>query len=132
MGAPVCNVNPANPPPQSVAPKLPSIPLASTDPLSLQNAVNAIRQWIIQYTNQTNSAGNNSVNITNPGNKVGTVTKPAITANFNVTSQRTTITRIYDPNDPTKQTYVDVEQVVGVEWQDLVSGQLITWSQPTS
>lgn len=117
MSAPVCNINPANPPPQSKAPQLPSIPLATTDPLSLQNTVNQIRQWIIQYSNQISSTA---------------TPKPPPVANFVVTGQNTVTTRIYANNDPSSGIYIDVDQIVGVNWENPVTGQTISWKQTPS
>ena len=65
MGAPVCNINPKNPAPISLAPALPSIPVA-TDLPSLIAAVNALRQLTIQYFNQVPGNSNTGFNGT-PG-----------------------------------------------------------------
>src|ERR1039458_7691342 len=110
MGAPVCNINPANPPPSSKAPALPSIPPAS-DLASVIAAVNALRQLVIQYFGQVPSGGGGNTYITNPQTP-GNPNNPGGGGNFaEVPSGRvTTTTRIYDPNDPTQQTYIDVSQ----------------------
>ena len=141
MGAPVCNINPKNPPPQSLAPTLPSIPIA-TDVPSLIAAVNALRQWIIQYTNQGQggSGGPNNQNQgggTNPGGgpknqnqggggggTTGNLSNFAEKPN----TRQTTTNRIYDPNDPTNQTYVDVKQITGLSFSNK-AGQTISWKQ---
>ena len=121
MGAPVCNINPKNPPPQSKAPALPSIPVA-TDLQSLIAAVNALRQLTIQYFNQiTPSNPLNPVNPANPSPGVGDFTE-------DVPARTTVTTRIYDPNDPTNETYVDVEQITGLKFANQ-TGQTILWSQ---
>ena len=133
MGAPVCNINPKNPPPQSLAPTLPSIPIA-TDVPSLIAAVNALRQWIIQYTNQGQggSGGPNNQNqgggTTPPGGRGGGT--PGNLSNFAEVpnSRQTTTTRIYDPNDPTNQTYVDVKQITALDFANK-AGQTVKWKQ---
>ena len=130
MGAPVCNISPKNPPPQSLAPTLPSIPIA-TDVPSLIAAVNALRQWIIQYTNQGQggSGGPNNQNQgggTNPGGGGGGGNLSNFTEVPN--SRQTTTTRIYDPNDPTNQTYVDVKQITALDFANK-AGQTVKWKQ---
>ena len=131
MGAPVCNINPKNPPPQSVAPVLPSIPLAN-DLASALAALNAIRQWILQFTNPAPVAPAPNVG---PG---GFVLPSPLTVNVSgggvgnfseiPTARVMETTRIYDSNDPTQQTYVDVNQIVGLEFAN-GTGQTIRWTQ---
>ncbi len=118
MGAPVCNINPKNPPPQSVAPVLPSIPLAN-DLASALAALNAIRQWILQFTGGFVQPSPTTVNII--GGRVGNFAEVP-------TARVVETTRIYDPNDPTQQTYVDVNQIVGLEFAN-GTGQTIRWRQ---
>ena len=134
MGAPVCNINPKSPVPASKAPALPSIPVA-TDLATALAAINALRQWIIQFTSPLT---------TNPGPTTGpggfqqpsptTVNVPGggAVGNFseNTTKRVITTTRIYDPNDPTKQTYIDVQQITGLQFVNK-SGQTIVWAQGT-
>ena len=130
MGAPVCNINPKNPPPQSLAPTLPSIPIAIDLP-SVIAAVNNIRQWIIQYTNQGQGGGGGPNNQnqgggTNPGGGGGGGNLSNFTEVPN--SRQTTTTRIYDPNDPTNQTYVDVKQITALDFANK-AGQTVKWKQ---
>ena len=130
MAAPACNINPKNPPPQSLAPTLPSIPIA-TDVPSLIAAVNALRQWIIQYTNQGQGGGGGPNNQnqgggTNPGGGGGGGNLSNFTEVPN--SRQTTTTRIYDPNDPTNQTYVDVKQITALDFANK-AGQTVKWKQ---
>ena len=131
MGAPVCNINPKNPPPQSLAPVLPSIPVAN-DLASALAALNAIRQWILQFTNPAPIPPAPNVG---PGGFV----QPSPTTvnvsgggvgNFSEVPKARVVetTRIYDPNDPTQQTYVDVNQIVGLEFAN-GTGQTIRWTQ---
>ena len=130
MAAPVCNINPKNPPPQSKAPALPSIPIA-TDLPSLIAAVNALRQWVIQFTNQGQggSGGPNNQN-RGGGTSPGGGGSGGNLSNFTEVpnSRQTTTTRIYDPNDPTNQTYVDVKQITVLNFANK-TGQTIVWSQ---
>jgi len=130
MGAPVCNINPKNPPPQSKAPALPSIPIA-TDLPSLIAAVNTLRQWVIQFTNQGQggSGGPNNQN-RGGGTSPGGGGSGGNLSNFTEVpnSRQTTTTRIYDPNDPTNQTYVDVKQITVLNFANK-TGQTIVWSQ---
>ena len=135
MGAPVCNISPKNPAPISLAPALPSIPVA-TDLASLIAAVNALRQLTIQYFNQVPSNSDTGVN--NPG-PIGAPGAPGAVGggggfspvgSFAETpgSRTTVTTRIYDPNDPTNETYVDVNQITGLTFANK-TGQTIKWSQ---
>ena len=140
MGAPVCNINTKNPAPISLAPALPSIPVA-TDLQSLIAAVNALRQLTIQYFNQVPGNSNTGFNGT-PG-QPGTIGAPGApgtvggggggfspVGSFAETpgSRTTVTTRIYDPNDPTNETYVDVKQITGLTFANK-TGQTIVWSQ---
>ena len=132
MGAPVCNINPKSPIPQSVAPALPAIPVA-IDLATAIAALNAIRQWIIQYTNagqggaggQNNQGGGGGTTPITPGSG-----NSANNSNFSENpSKRVTKTqRIYDPNDPSQQTYIDVDQIVGLQFSNK-AGNTIKWSQ---
>ena len=131
MGAPVCNISPKNPPPQSLAPALPSIPVA-TDLQSLIAAVNALRQLTIQYFNQiTPSNPLNPVNPANPS-QPDNPSFPGFPGvgdfSEDVPARTVVTTRIYDPNDPTNETYVDVEQITGLKFANR-TGQTILWSQ---
>ena len=128
MGAPVCNINPKSPIPASRAPALPSIPLAN-DLASALAAINALRQWVIQYINTIpNTGGGNTTFITNPTNPNN---QPSISPSsfVEVPSARVVVTtRIYDPNDPTQGTYIDVKQITGLRFANK-TGQVINWSQ---
>ena len=137
MGAPVCNINPASPPPSSRAPALPSIPLA-TDLTSAIAAVNALRQLVIQYFNQT-GGGSQTAGPRGAVGVPGTAGTPGVpggskgdatVGNFEEvpTGRITTTTRIYDLNDPTQQTYIDVEQITGLQFANK-TGQTIVWNQ---
>ena len=114
MGAPVCNINPKSPPPSSRAPALPSIPPANDLP-SLITAVNALRQWVIQYGNLVPP----SINIPVPS-LTDFVEDPA--------GRVTTETNIYDPNDPSNETYITVSQITGLTFVN-GTGQTIVWNQ---
>ena len=133
MGAPVCNISPKNPPPQSKAPALPLIPVA-TDLQSLIAAVNALRQLTIQYFNQVPGNSNTGFNGTpgqpgEPGTPGGGGGFSPVGSFAESPGSRTTVTtRIYDPNDPTNETYVDVQQITGLTFANK-TGQTIKWSQ---
>ncbi len=131
MGAPICNINTKNPPPQSKAPALTSIPVA-TDLQSLIAAVNALRQLTIQYFNQITPS--NPLNPVNPANPQAPQSPsfpgfPGVGDFSEDVPARTTVTtRIYDPNDPTNETYIDVQQITGLKFANR-TGQTINWSQ---
>ncbi len=142
MGAPVCNISPKNPPPQSLAPALPSIPVA-TDLQSLIAAVNALRQLTIQYFNKVPGNSNIGISIPGPPGAPGAPGEVGGGGGFvgggggfspvgsfaEKPGSRTTVTtRIYDPNDPTNETYVDVKQITGLTFANK-TGQTIKWSQ---
>ena len=114
MGAPVCNINPASPPPSSRAPALPSIPLA-TDLTSAIASVNAIRQAVLTLLGQI--PPNNIIVLPKPGNFIEV-------PNTRVTE----VIRIYDQNDATGETYIDVEQIIGLQLANS-AGQTWSWTQ---
>ena len=135
MGAPVCNLNPKSQVPASKAPTLPSIPLAN-DLASALAALNAIRQWILQFRSEAPTGAGNTTFILNPnqqGNPNNPNNYPGAVGNFSELPERrvTTTTRIYDPNDPTQETYIDVKQITGLAFANR-SGQLIQWTQGSS
>ena len=136
MGAPVCNISPKNPAPISLAPALPSIPVA-TDLQSLIAAVNALRQLTIQYFNQVPGNSNIGISIPGPPGAPGAPGEvggggggfsPVGSFAESPGSRTTVTTRIYDPNDPTNETYVDVNQITGLTFANK-TGQTIKWSQ---
>ena len=112
-------------------PSLPAIPVA-TDLATAIAALNAIRQWIIQFTNPGTNTGLGTGQGNSPQPNPGTIINigGAATGNFaEVTSKRTTTTtRIYDTNDPTNQTYVDMQQITGLVFANK-AGQVINWSR---
>jgi len=112
--APVCNVSPPSQIPISKVPQLPNIPIAS-DPQSTMAAVNAIRNWINQFTLPS----------------TGTVTNifGASGGDFveNTGKRVTTEQKISDPNDP--ETYVVVSQITSTTWTNKRTGQTIVWNQ---
>lgn len=122
MGAPVCNVSPTPPPQQPGAVYVPNIPVASDLPSAIA-AVNAMRQVMMASAGQ-NSSGFNPGPGPNPGG--GFTSK----SQFQVTNQVITPVRIYDPNDPSKQTYVDVNQVVSLTMSNPVTKESWSWQQP--
>lgn len=138
MGAPVCNINPKNPVPTSLTPNLPAIPLATNDLASIVAALNAIRQWIQQFSNSIPQSNVNfNFNPDNPGNinnyyqnGGGGGPNPGAAGDFSeVTASRvTTDQQIYDPNDPTGQTYVTVSQITGLKFTNKL-GQTVVWQQ---
>ena len=106
----------------------------ATDLQSLIAAVNALRQLTIQYFNQVPGNSNTGFNGTpgqpgEPGTPGGGGGFSAI-GNFaeDVPARTVVTTRIYDPNDPTNETYVDVEQITGLKFANQ-TGQTILWSQ---
>ncbi len=133
MGAPVCNINPKNPVPTSLTPNLPAIPLATNDLASIVAALNAIRQWIQQFSNSIPQSNVNfNFNPDNPGNTNNYYNNGGGSAagDFSeVTASRvTTDQQIYDPNDPTGQTYVTVSQITGLKFTNKL-GQTVVWKQ---
>lgn len=124
MGAPICNVSPTPPPQTKTSPLVNNVPVA-TDLASAIQAVNALRQVINSLLGQ-NTGGNGGAG---PG---PSPIKPGFSSQsqFQVTNQTITKTRIYDPNDPSKQTYVDVDQVVALTMQNPVTRETWQWAQP--
>lgn len=124
MGAPTCNVSPTPPPRAKTSPLVNNVPVAK-DLASAIQAVNALRQVVNGLIGQ-NTGGNGGVG---PG---PAPLNPGFSSQsqFQVTNQTITKTRIYDPNDPSKQTYVDVDQVVALTMQNPVTRETWQWAQP--
>jgi hypothetical protein len=136
--APVCNVNP---PPQQFQTNpvyIPSVPPVVPTLASVVAAINVIRTGINvlnpgNYGPGGNGGGNGGRNGRNGNNGGGgnTVPPPAPpTSNFKVTKQNIQKVKIYDPNDPTGQTYVVVDQVTSLDLQNPISKQGWSWTQP--
>ena len=106
----------------------------ATDLASLIAAVNALRQLTIQYFNQVPGNSNTGFNGTPgqpgaPGAVGGGGGFSPVGSFAETPGSRTTVTtRIYDPNDPTNETYVDVNQITGLTFANK-TGQTIKWSQ---
>lgn len=131
MGAPVCQIAPSQPNPEDPRVLTPSIPIANQN--NLVDVVNALRALLMSAFGQT-GGGNNSN--TNPGVQFnGFSTKqpppsPTKKNGFTVVEQIVRPIRVYDPNDPSKQTFVDVQQVVGLKMFDTVTNQTWEWTAP--
>lgn len=133
----VCNVNPPGQTFETNPVYVPNIPPVTTDPASIAAAVNAIRQAILTMTGGAGS--NNTTNNTGqpgpgpgPGNPGVSFPPPPGKNNFTVITQIVTPVKIYDPSDPTNQTYVTVNQVTGLTLNDPVTKQNWTWQAPSN
>jgi hypothetical protein len=134
--APVCNVNP---PPQQFQTNpvyIPSVPPVVPTLASVVAAINVIRTGI-NVLNPGNGGGggggnNGGRNRTPPPELFPTVPPAPPTSNFKVTKQNIQKVKIYDPNDPTGQTYVVVDQVTSLDLQNPISKQGWSWTQPAN
>jgi len=121
--APVCRISPTPPPTTYKGPLTASIPVA-TDLASAIAAVNALRAAMLAGSG-ANSQGNGGAGPgPNPGGGFSEKSQ------FQVTNQVIKPVRIYDPNDPTKQTYVDVNQVVSLQMANPVTKETWSWQLP--
>ena len=133
--APVCNVNP---PPQQFQTNpvyIPSVPPVVPTLASVVAAINVIRTGInvLNPGNGGGGGGNNGGrNRTPPPELFPTVPPAPPTSNFKVTKQNIQKVKIYDPNDPTGQTYVVVDQVTSLDLQNPISKQGWSWTQPAN
>lgn len=120
MAAPECRVTPATPPPSPPTITTPSIPIAT--PANVVDVVNALREQINTLFNRISQLPGGSL-IANP---------PQKNSVFKITNQTVTPVKIYDPNDPSKQTYVTVNQVTKLSMQNQNTKEIWEWSQPSS
>ena len=126
MGAPICSTTPTPATQTKLAPLVNSIPIAS-DLSTAIAAINALRQ-VVNGLLGANTQGNGGQGPgPNPNNTGGGFTSKS---QFQVANQVTKTTRIYDPNDPSKQTYVDVDQIVGLTMMNPVTRETWQWTQP--
>jgi len=88
--------------------------------------VNALRDFVLASTNQSTSGANL------PKTQVGGVStkKDNNQSNFIQTQQTVTPVKVYDPNDPTNQTYVTVQQVTNLTMTNKATGETWTWKAP--
>ena len=127
MGAPVCSTTPPPAPQAKAGIVVNSVPVA-TDLQSAIAAVNALRQ-VVNGLLGANTTGNGGAG---PGPAPGQPKTGGFNATnqFQVQNQVVKTTRIYDPNDPSKQTYVDVNQVTALTMYNPVTKESWQWSQP--
>lgn len=138
---PVCTVSPASQLPTGNAVLLPSIPVA-TDLMSALNAINAMRQWMMNFQFPQFQPQNfpyfNGVTQPNKGTqtsppppsnpKNSPQNPPNKTANYteNRAKRTTQKVKVTNPDDPSQ--YVMVEQITGLTFTN-GQGNEITWSQ---
>jgi hypothetical protein len=135
--APICNVNP---PPQQFQTNpvyVPSVPPAVPTLTSVTAAVNSIRTTLNVLNPSGGGGGGNGGNGNNGRNRNGgggsTIPpQPSPASNFKVTKQIIKQVKIYDPNDPSGQTYVIVDQITALSMQNPVSKQGWSWTQPAN
>ena len=125
MGAPICNVKPTPPPSTKLGPLVSQIPVATDLPSAIA-AVNPMRAAMIASAG-AGAQGNGGVGPGPAPNPGGGFTEKS---QFQVTNQVMKPTRIYDPNDPTKQTYIDVNQIVSLTMSNPVTKETWSWEQP--
>lgn len=117
MGAPICHIPPPEQPPNSTAPSLPSIPLA-TDLKSALMALNAIRQILNTITSSSKPLVTNNVTTKNP-DKNGSTWVEISRVNETV--------KVTNPNDDSQ--YVEVQRINKLVMQDQKTGQKWTWNR---
>jgi hypothetical protein len=144
--APICNVNP---PPQQFQTNpvyMPSVPPVVPTLASVAAAVNAIRTTLntLNGGGGIGGGGNGGGNGNNgkPGGGGGRgsggggggriPSQPLPASDFKVIKQTVQQVKVYDPNDPSKQTFVVVNQVTGLSLRDSISKQGWSWTQPAN
>jgi hypothetical protein len=125
MGAPSCTVFVKPPVQQGNAPLVPSIPVPNAN--NIVQVLSAIRNYLITQGNNNNS-GNGS----NPGTVVGgvKVSDPKKQSSFVQVQQTVKPVKVYDPNDPSMQTYVTVQQIVNLQMTNQATGETWNWVAP--
>jgi hypothetical protein len=136
----VCNLNPIPLIPAPVAPTLPAIPIAQPNLQSLAQVVNALRLTVLSTLGQipSNNSGNPSPTQPNPGPGTGSGSGGGSQNQNNKKSNFTEVksARVYSTQDvPIVDTSgnnigtASFKQIVGLTWNDPITGQIITWSQ---
>ena len=127
--APQCMLTPNEPNPSAPAINFPSIPVPNGQ--NTQAVLQALRNAINVLTNQVSHINRNNNNNGQLFNNNGQ--HPSRHQNqFQVTNQVVSNIKVYDPNDPTQQTYVTVAQVTSLSLTDPVTRQVWNWSAPSS
>lgn len=125
MGAPVCNIIPADQPGAPTAKKVPTIPIA-TDLNSALSALNAVRAWINaqQQPPAGGAGGGSGGTIIPPPPKQPPQPKPT-TGRWNELSRTTQLVKITNPADPTQ--FVEVLQLSSLTMQDSQTKETWVW-----
>jgi len=127
MGAaPQCMLTPNEPDPSAPAINFPSIPVPNGQNTlavlqALRNAINVLTNQV-SHINRNNNNNNQNNNVPPPNNR----------NQFHITNQVVKNVKVFDPNDPTGQTYVTVAQVTALTMRNPVSGDLWNWSAPAN
>jgi hypothetical protein len=125
MSAPVCNLTPSEPPATATVLTIPSIPLPTAT--NMQAVVTALRQTVLTLTNQLNNLTRQNNN--NPSNNPPK-TPQQQKSGFYVTHQTVSQVKVLDPNDPSGNTFVTVNQVTALQLVNKVTGEVWVWQAP--
>ena len=120
MGAPVCTLKPSTPGPSAPPVYAGNIPPATAD--NLVQVVNAIRAVL---TNGQSSGGSGG----SGGYGGGGGFHSNQQNQFTVTNQVTKDIKVYDPNDPSGNTFVTVKQIVSLTLQNPYDHSSWVWNQ---
>ena len=124
MGAPMCTLKPTIPSPSAPVVYANNIPPANKD--NLVDVVNALRNLVLGGQSTGGSGGGGQ-----SGNTGGGFTSNEQNQ-FQVVEQIVTPIKVYDPNDPSGQTYVTVNQITGLRMQNPYDKSTWSWTAPGS
>jgi hypothetical protein len=126
MGAPICTLKPTVPVPTNTDVFEPSIPVAT--PENLVQVVNAIRQTLVGAQGGGSGSGGGG----NQGGNQGGGFTSNTQNQFKVINQVVKPVKVYDPNDPSGNTFVTVNQIVSLTMQNPYDKSTWVWNQPPS
>ena len=124
MGAPTCTLKPTKPGPNAPVVYAENIPPATPD--NILQVVNAIRVYIMNGANGAPGAPGQN------GQNYGGGFQGFQPNQFKVSQQTVQDVKVYDPNDPTGNTYVTVRQITSLTLQNPYDKSTWTWNQSSS
>ena len=122
MGAPMCTLKPTIPSPSAPVVYANNIPPANKDNLVV--VVNALRNVIVGGQSTGGSGGGSQAPNPNPGKSASAQNQ------FQQVDQVVTPIKVYDPNDPSGQTYVTVNQITSLTMHNPYDNSTWTWTAP--
>ena len=122
MGAPMCTLKPTVPAPTNTDVFEPSIPVAT--PANILQVVNALRQILVGGQGGGSGSGGGG-NQGGQGNGFSSNQQNQ----FKVVNQVVSPIKVYDPNDPSGNTFVTVNQITSLTLQNPYDKSTWVWNQ---